>query len=200
MDGARFRSMLAAIDRALQGPHPRPESFVLAGEIFLRGLARVYLVAFVSLWTQVEGLIGSNGILPAQDYFMAARQIPSPSRYFKLPTLCWLGAGDGVLHGLCAAGVVLSILLGAGVAPIPVLFLLWADYLSLTIAGQDFLSFQWDILLLEAGFLAMFLAPPTLRPTLLAAPGRSGLWLERLLLFKLMFLSGMTKLLSGDAT
>ena len=29
-------------------------------------------------------------------------------------------------------------------------------YLSISVAGQDFWSFQWDILLTEAGFLAIF--------------------------------------------
>ncbi len=175
---------------------------MLAGSLFLRLLALVYLIAFVSLWTQIDGLIGRNGILPAERFFDAARQQLGASGYYQLPTLCWLSPGDGFLHVLCAAGVMLSLGLAAGIAPVPVLFLLWAAYLSLMIAGQTFLSFQWDILLLEAGFLAMFLPgePWSLRPRLLAAPRREGLFLERFLLFKLMFLSGITKLLSGDPT
>jgi hypothetical protein len=178
-----------------------PDSFVLASSLFLRLLALVYLIAFVSLWTQVDGLIGRNGILPAGRFFDAAREQLGASRYWRLPSLCWLAPGDAFLHVLCAAGVVLALLLAAGAAPVPVLFLLWAAYLSLSIAGQTFLSFQWDILLLEAGFLAMFFpaAPWSIRPRLLDAPAREGLLLERLLLFKLMFLSGITKLLSGDA-
>ncbi len=197
-----MRGALARLYGVLRGPDPRPETFVLAGSLFLRLLALVYLIAFVSLWTQIDGLIGRNGILPAQRFFDEARQQLGASRWYRLPTLCWLSPGDGFLHVMCAAGVVLAILLAAGIAPVPVLLLLWTAYLSLVMAGQTFLSFQWDILLLEAGFLAMFLpgAPWSLRPRLLAAPRREGLFLERFLLFKLMFLSGITKLLSGDAT
>jgi len=82
----------------------------------------------------------------------------------------------------------------------PVLVLLWAFYLSLVVAGQDFLGFQWDGLLLETGLLAVFLAPAGLRPR----PGAEGpvplsaLWLLRFLLFRLMFTSGAVKLRSGD--
>ena len=55
-------------------------------------------------------------------------------------------------------------------------------YLSLSSAGQDFLSFQWDALLLEAGFLAIFLG----RARIVA-------WLFRWLAFRLFFLSGAVK-------
>ena len=91
-----------------------------------------------------------------------------------------------------------------GVVTGPALALAWLCYLSLVTVGQDFLSFQWDILLLEAGFLAIFLAPWRL----FEPPWRSGtsivsttmIWLERWLLFRLIFLSGAVKLLSGDPT
>ena len=77
----------------------------------------------------------------------------------KIPTLCWLDASDNFLHFLCFGGTLLSLLLIAGFAPVLVLFLLWVFYLSLAVAGQDFLNFQWDALLLETGFLAIFFAP-----------------------------------------
>ena len=86
-------------------------------------------------------------------------------------------------------------------APAPSLFLLWLVYLSLATVCRVFLGFQWDNLLLETGFLAIFLAPIQLlpRPSREEAPSRLVLWLLRLLLFKLMFQSGCVKLLSGDA-
>ena len=91
-------------------------------------------------------------------------------------------------------------LLIVGIAPAPCLFLLWLFYLSLATVGRDFLGFQWDNLLLEAGFLAIFFAPLQLlpRPSRESPPSRIVLWLLRLLLFKLMFSSGCVKLLSGD--
>jgi hypothetical protein len=166
-------------------------------------LGVVYFVAFVSLWVQVEGLIGSTGILPVGEFLERARGAIGARVYWRLPTLCWIDASDGFLHALCGAGVVLALLLVAGVATRPVMVGLWVAYLSLTNAGQTFLAYQWDILLLETGFAALFLAPPTLRPRApwnLPAPYRGGMRLLRLLLFKLMFLSGIVKLLSMDET
>ncbi len=88
----------------------------------------------------------------------------------------------------------------AGIAPALLLAVLWAFYLSLVTVGGDFLAFQWDILLLEAGFLAIFLAPLGLKPGLGSAPPKAIVWLLRWLLFRLMFSSGAVKLLSGDPT
>src|SRR5438876_6073156 len=125
-----------------------------------------------------------------------------PERYWRLPTFCWLDAGDGLLHFQCAAGTVLSLLLIAGFLPVLALVFLWAIYLSLSTVCRDFLSFQWDILLLETGFLAIFLAPRRWLPGFSreTAPSLTVLWLCRWLLFRLMFMSGAVKLLSGDAT
>jgi hypothetical protein len=183
-------------------PAPVPAgSFCLARGIFLRSLGLVYLAAFLSLWVQVDGLIGSRGILPVSEYLAAVHRVTGTERYYLVPTLCWLDAGDGFLHGLCAAGVILSVLLIVGLAPVPVLFLLWVCYLSLTVAGQQFLSYQWDALLLETGFLAIFFAPLGVWPQLSEqTPPRVIVWLLRWLLFRLMFMSGVVKLLSGDPT
>jgi uncharacterized membrane protein YphA (DoxX/SURF4 family) len=81
------------------------------------------------------------------------------------------------------------------------LFLLWAIYLSLCSVSEPFLRFQWDALLLETGFLAIFFAPLQWRerPSRQARPSALMLWLLRWLLFRLMFESGCVKLMSGDA-
>jgi hypothetical protein len=170
--------------------------------LFLRLLGSVFLIAFLSLWFQVDGLIGSDGILPAADY-MAQIETRDDLPWWRIPTLCRLSASDGFLHALCATGVLLSLALIVGVAPIPVLFLLWAVYLSLMVVGQAFLSFQWDSLLLEVAFTSMLIAPTRLRPSRPAAEGpapRLGLWMLRLLLFKPMSLSGVVKLIVLDET
>lgn len=199
------RRLFSRLTRWGWGRHVEQPDYDLTSWIFLRALGAVYLVAFLSLWTQISGLIGHNGILPA-DQFMAdmqkqcAAQGIGPERFHLLPTFCWFNASDSFLHYQCAAGVVISALVILSVAPAPCLAVLWLLYLSLATVSRDFLGFQWDNLLLEAGFLAIFLAPLQLLPKLsrMPPPSRVAVWLLRLLLFKLMFSSGCVKLASGD--
>src|ERR1035441_6699026 len=113
--------------------------------------------------------VGSDGILPAKLAMDSMRQAADTQhigldRYHLVPTLCWFKTTDGFLSFQCAAGTTLAILLIIGVAPSPCLFLLWLIYLSLATVCHEFLSFQWDILLLETGFLGIFLAPLQLWP------------------------------------
>jgi hypothetical protein len=177
------------------------KTFVLATGLFLRLLSAVYGIAFVSLWTQVEGLVGSRGILPIGEYLELIAKHPdlsAPWRYFQFPTLSWLSSSDAFLHGLCGAGTLLSVAgLFVPFSPL-LLFLLWALYLSLTVSGQVFFNFQWDVLLLEVGFLAIFVAPLRLLPARRnhASPSLVSLWLLRWLIFRFMFASGIVKLVS----
>jgi lipase maturation factor 1 len=104
----------------------------------------------------------------------------------------WIASDDTTLAGLCFGGVILSAMLlltgfARGKFERLILALLFVLYLSFASAGQEFLSFQWDSLLLEAGFLAIFLDRNHIVP-----------WLFRWLVFRLYFLSGAVKLLSGD--
>ena len=150
--------------------------------------------------------MGNNGIMPVASQVAAWKQEASDahlglSRFLREPTLCWLGSSDAFLKFQCAAGATLAVLLVFGIAPAPCLFLLWLIYLSLCTVGAPFLPFQWDALLLETGFLAIFFAPwqwlPR-HPPRETPPSRIVLWLLRWLLFKLMFQSGCVKLSSGD--
>lgn len=226
---ARNRSLGSTFTRLLWGKDVRPPTYFWARRWFLRMLGLVYLIAFVSLWVQVDGLIGSNGMSPVSQFLPAVRQQLGLDAYFLLPTLCWFDSSNAFLHFLCGGGVVLSVLLILGVAPALSLVALFVFYLSLTIAGQVFLNFQWDVLLLETGFLSIFLAPWRLWPRKTAILGghgmrsprlhdrqagetpvchnrqdaclpvsRAGLFLLKLLLFKLMLMSGVVKLTSGD--
>jgi hypothetical protein len=179
--------------------------YTIASTLFLRLLGAIYLIAFISLWVQVDGLIGSQGIVPASDFLgqvqeYCAAQHPPASRIWRLPTLAWIDSSDAALHLLCAVGVIFSLLLIGGRLPLPALAILWACYLSLFHVGQVFLSFQWDILLLETGFVAIFLAP-LFRSRLFRdpPPPRLALWLIWWLLFRLMFESGVVKLTWNDA-
>jgi predicted DCC family thiol-disulfide oxidoreductase YuxK len=207
---ARHRGLGSTITRLLWGKDVRPPTYFWARRWFLRTLGMIYLIAFVSLWVQVDGLIGSDGMSPLNQFLPTVRAQLGPDAYTLLPTLCWLDSSNAFLHLLCGGGVALSLLLILGIAPALSLVALFIFYLSLTIAGQTFLSFQWDILLLETGFLSIFLAPWQLWPReLLLWPrsaildttfpvSRAGLFLLKFLLFKLMLMSGVVKLTSGD--
>jgi lipase maturation factor 1 len=177
-------------------------TYARATWLFLRLLGLVYLFAFWSAGTQILGLVGHEGILPADRFMHALAGIKGLERFWIFPTLTWISASDAMLRTLCGAGVALSLLLIAGVVPALVVPLLWLFYLSLTVVSQDFLSYQWDALLLETGFLAMFLAPLVLveRPRRLTHPPRVMVWLFLWLLFRLMVGSGIVKLESGDPT
>jgi predicted DCC family thiol-disulfide oxidoreductase YuxK len=201
---ARHRTLFSRLTRLAWGSRVEAPTHDLVRAAFLRSLGIIYLVAFVSLWVQIVGLVGSQGILPASSALEAMSlradaQNIGLDRYHLVPTLCWLNPSDAFLKVQCAAGTVLAVILLLGIAPAPCLFLLWVLYLSLTTICREFLAFQWDRLLLEAGLLAIFLAPlPRWRRSPAAPPSRLVLWLLRLLLFKLMLQSGCVKLLSGD--
>ena len=228
---ARHRGFASAITRLLWGKDVRPPTYFWARRWFLSTLGLVYLIAFVSLWTQIDGLVGANGILPISDHLSLARSEIGFKAFWILPTLCWINSSNTFLHFLCGGGVVLSLLLICRIAPAISLGILFVFYLSLSIAGQTFLGFQWDILLLETGFLAIFFAPWQLWPRRSAAVAAAvsaaknspsagdtpattaqvwrnqlnespippvALFLLKFLLFKLMFMSGVVKLTSGD--
>lgn len=178
-----------------------PLSFLIARRLFLGLLGFTYLIAFVSLWSQLDGLIGDDGILPATRFLEALKNHYGDARWWRAPTLSWFNESAHFLHVLCAMGVVASVVLIAGYIPLPALIVLWACYLSLATAGQVFLGYQWDNLLLETGFLAMFLGPAFRPCRFLSGPRVRffAVFLLWVLLFKLMFSSGIVKIMSNDA-
>jgi predicted DCC family thiol-disulfide oxidoreductase YuxK len=194
------RRFASVITRLLWGNDVRPPTYFAARRWFLRAVGLIFLIAFVSLWVQIDGLIGSNGITPVREFLPAARAQLGERALSMLPTLCWFNSSDTFFHFLCGGGVILSLVLIVGIAPALSLVGLVAFYLSLTIAGQTFLSFQWDILLIEIGFLSIFLAPWRLWPKRGVDPpvSRAALFLLKVLLFKLLVMSGVVKLTSGD--
>lgn len=177
-----------------------PRLRVRTARTIARGIALVYAIAFVSLAVQIEGLYGSRGILPAAEYlpWLSARLGASAATLH--PTLFWFGVSDSLLVAACWAGAASAVALFAGVLPTLAAASCWILYFSLFQIGRVFLGFQWDILLLEAGFLAIFLAPLRLRQHVEYDPEPSPvvIWMFRWLLFRLMFASGVVKLLSDD--
>ncbi len=163
-------------------------------DLFLRLLGAVFLAAFLSLLVQATLLFGQQGLLPVQDYLRA------PRGFLNAPTIFWLGASDGTLRAAALAGTVPSLGLILLLAPRCCLALCWALYLSFVTVGQDFLSFQWDNLLLETGLCALFVAPGGLRPRGARPPHRLAVFLMLWLLFRVHVESGAVKLLLGDPT
>lgn len=196
---ARHRRGFGTLTTLLWGPSVEPSTFQLSGRLFIRFIGLIYFIAFASLAVQVEGLIGSKGITPVADLLPRVQQHYGESAFWKLPTLCWWEASDGFLKFLTVGGAAMGGLVALGIAPIPLLATCWVFYLSLVSAGGVFMSFQWDILLLEAGFLAIFFAPLSWRlgSPWAAPPSRVVRWLVVWLLFRLMFESGVVKLVAG---
>src|SRR5262249_6117866 len=127
------------------------------------------------------------------------REETGESQWLRLPTVFWLGCTDRHMKFAAIAGIVLSLMVTFDVASGPALLGLWLLYLSFVNTCGPFMSFQWDVLIIETGFLAIFLDQWKLLPGLpTAAPAASILLLARLLLFRLMFMSGAVKWLSGD--
>jgi predicted DCC family thiol-disulfide oxidoreductase YuxK len=199
---ATNRGFASFITQLLWGNDVRPPGYFFARRWFLRLLGLIFLIAFVSLWVQIDGLIGSNGVTPVADFLPAVKAKLGDRALSVLPTLCWLNSSDAFLHFLCGGGVVLSLLLIFGIAPALSLVGLVVFYLSLVATSDGFLnpflSFQWDILLLETGFLAIFFAPWRFWWKKANEPpvSRAALFLLKLLLFKLMLMSGVVKLTS----
>lgn len=186
---ARHRPFFSRLTYWLYGSSPEPSTYQLSQWLFMRCLAIVYFIAFFSLGIQIKGLIGENGILPVETYFKAAYSYFGAKVYTVLPSIFFLKSSDAFLQSMCFLGAALSFILFFGILRRIILIVLYVLYLSYLYAGQDFMSFQWDILILETGFLAVFL-------------GRSK-WMQTLfrwLLFRFMFLSGIVKILSGDET
>ncbi|XP_054426450.1 lipase maturation factor 2 [Pteronotus mesoamericanus] len=184
----------------------------LPRQLFLQGVAAVYLFAFASLYTQIPGLYGPEGILPARRTLRPQGKGPW-QQLWETPTLLWeaprlgLDTAQGLeLLSLLGALLALGALLLPQLRHLLIYLLLWAAYLSACQVGQVFLYFQWDSLLLETGFLAVLVAPLR-QPPHHKPPPQGGLagasphealpfWLVRWLLFRLMFASGVVKLTS----
>jgi lipase maturation factor 1 len=165
---------------------------------FLRALSAIFALAFVSYWIQMPGLVGERGILPAGEFFSAAEA--AGVGFWDMPGILWWGAGEGTLALWCAVGLVVSVFALVGILQGPCLLVAWGLYLSLCTGGQVFYQFQWDGLLLEAGFLGALAAPWRiwqLGPCRL--PGFARLLIVWLLV-RLMLSSGLAKLMSGDPT
>jgi len=192
-----------AVARVIRWFFPAGCDYARSRGLFIRGMGLIYLAAIVSWWVQAGALVGSGGLVPMADFLeRAAAHFKSEGqgRFWNVPTLFWISSSDGFIATVCALGVVLALLVVAGIASGPCLLVLWMIYLSLVSTGNVFMNFQWDILLLEAGVLAVMAAPWAVgrmrwkHPPPLGLGGRLAMWLCWLAVAKLMFQSGWVKL------
>jgi hypothetical protein len=170
--------------------------------LFLRALGAIYFSAFFSLLFQVQGLIGPQGILPARQYLqLVARELGARGYWFA-PTLLWFSSSAAMLDALCWVGIVASLLVVFNIWPRLSLGLCFIVFLSFIAGLQDFAAYQSDGMLLEAGFVAMFFAPPGIRPRLGAAhpPSRASTFVLQWEWFRIYFESGLGKIASHDPT
>ena len=189
----RHRSPLDALRRVL-GP---PRTYRLTRTLLLRLLGVVYLFAFVGLIMQALPLIGSRGLTPAIDVLSHLQA--TDRGLFDVPTLFWLDVSDPMLMGCAWLGAALAVIVIAGYANAPVMFLLWIIYGSFVRVGGLWFGFGWEIQLLETGCLAIFLAPPLdPRPLASRPPTITSIILHRWLIARIMLGAGLIKL-RGDA-
>src|SRR5215510_16139694 len=106
-------SALASLEALLQRliGSSSGSTYTLSRWIFLRAVGVIFLIAFVSLWVQIKGLIGSQGILPARELLATVQAQFGGERYRILPTVFWIGSSDAALQFACALGAVCAALL-----------------------------------------------------------------------------------------
>ncbi len=168
--------------------------------LFLRALGLIFFSAFYSLFFQVRGLIGPDGLLPAGEYLQAVKEFAHASRFWYVPTLLWINSGSRSLMVLVWIGMIAAALLVVNIWPRAMIAICVAVFLSFIAALQAFSSYQSDGMLLGAGFLSLFFAPPGWRPGWgeRHAPSRASLFLLQWLWFTIYFESGVVKITSGD--
>ena len=203
---AGHRTVCAALTRGLWGDSTLQPTYQISGWLFPRLIGAVFASAFISLWVQVDGLCGSQGLLPVAAQLDAVRTHfdvagNASAMFWQMPSLLWLGASDRMLHVWLAVGTFSSFLLMLGRFPAISAFVSWACYLSFAATVPVFLNFQWDALLLETGLLVCLYVPWQARLRAgESAPSRLGRLLVWWLLFRLMFESAVVKLFGYDAS
>jgi len=172
--------------------------FEFARQVLQRGIAGLYLVAFVSTLNQFRPLLGERGLLPAPELLEWASSSKRAGRLLGPTVFRWIRYTDRRLVALCTGGIVVAATLVCGIpqlgppwVPMIAFLLLWLGYMSITSIGQTFYSFGWEMLLLEAGFLAAFLGSDSQPPSTVV------IVLFWWLVFRLEFGAGMIKIRGG---
>jgi hypothetical protein len=175
----------------------RYHSTTITHFLFLRSLGFIYCVAFLVFLNQWEALLGSQGLSPASHFL---HSMSNQKSFWDLPSIFWFNSSDSFLFWSGCIGFIISILVSLGLTNAIAMFLLWAIYMSIIHVGQQFYSFGWETMLLETGFLAIFLCPVfSWKPFSKNTPPSPAIFILILwLLFRNMFGAGLIKLRGDD--
>ena len=206
---ANNRKTFARLARIFWGKSLVLSTYRTSAWLYGRILGITIMIAFISLWVQSAGLFGPEGIVPYSENLDQARLNSvngsmAASHLLEKPTWLWFFPETTGMAALFITGCLSALLLILGVLPPISVLVSWSCYLSLQVVATPFLNFQWDLLLLETMLLSLFYLPWKLRAkyTDSTEPNSIGRWLLWLLLFKLIFESGIVKFTyfgSGDA-
>lgn len=184
------RTLFYYVSICFWGKNFEPPKYELISWWFLRLLGCISLIAFVSFGVQALGLVGEQGIFPVSELIANVKANLGLERYWYFPIIFWINSSNLMIQAAWVIGSIFSLLLIFGIRPITSLFVIYFLYLSIMYVSQVFMSFQWDMLLIETSLLAIILA----RFTVL------GIWLCRFLVFRFFLAAGLVKILSGDVT
>ncbi len=199
---ANHRAVANQLSTVLFGKVDVPSTLLLTRRVYLRMLGLIFLAAFISIGTQIPGLFGEQGLMPSSH--LAQQAIAQDVHGWQMPGLVlweW-SLTDTPLRTAALIGGIAAGLMVIGLLPWWSALIAWLSYLVLVTFGGVFMQYQWDALLLEAGFLAVLWSPGSwrLNSTLARRPSRLVHWLIVLLLGRLIFFGGLVKLQSGDST
>ncbi|KAH9107895.1 hypothetical protein LEN26_000442 [Aphanomyces euteiches] len=175
---------------------------------FLQAIGLVYAIAFCSIYSQVQGLYGEDGVEPVSAFIARVHRELGDQKlqhFAHLPSLVWFHeqmglSPDLMMELLCLVGMVLATLATTKWFIAPESFgVMWLSYLSIVLMGGSFMRTQWDALLLEVGFIAIWIAPPFGNLSVFEPP-QAMLWALRFVFVKYNFMTSGSKILSGDLT
>ena len=174
--------------------------FEFARQVLQRGIAALYVVAFLSTLNQFRPLLGEHGLLPAPELLALGPAVasaagdccvpPSSATWSTATGVWWRCAGRASLIGAALAAGIPQ--LAPPWVPMLCFLALWLGYMSIVSVGQTFYGFGWEMLLLEAGFLAAFLGSDAQPPSTVV------IVLFWWLVFRLEFGAGMIKIRGGQ--
>ena len=182
-----------------------PDTFLIGRWLFLRVFGVACLFAFLGLAHQIVAIVGDGGLVPAADSLAQQSAAAGSWAWLRAPSVFWLSTDDMVLQGAAWLGVGFAALFTINVIPRLALAGLWLIFLSVASLqrpglGGVLFDFAPDHLLLEGGLFALFLVPGGVRPGLGKATrvSRWARFLLVVLLFKMMFGSGIAKAVNGQ--